>query len=103
MFEIAPEAYIDEAAYELADLIEGSTQESASILHAIQLLCESGVKSVEYARSIALIAEELHMQLVAFDEAVAGVFKGEMAQAAKDKFMKAWKVSNASLYRLFVL
>lgn len=97
VFEIASEADIDDTAYELADLIEGSSQESASILHAIQLLSDSGMNNVEYARTVALIAEELYMQLVVLDNVVADVFKSEMGLLVMDKFMETWAVSTIPL------
>lgn len=93
MFDIASEPHIDDAAYRLADLIEGSSEESSAILHAIQLLWDSGIKSVEYARSIALIAEELYMQLAAYEEAVGDVFKNEMGLLAVEILLENWQVN----------
>ncbi|KAJ3531503.1 hypothetical protein NMY22_g8129 [Coprinellus aureogranulatus] len=93
VFEIASDAYIAEAAYELADLIEGSEWESSSILHAIQFLVESGIGSDESSRTIVLIAEEVYWRLEPFDSAVAEVFKTEMASVAIDRLTEMWTAS----------
>ncbi|KAJ3536804.1 hypothetical protein NMY22_g5871 [Coprinellus aureogranulatus] len=93
VFDIASDAYIAEAAYELADLIEGSEWESSSILHAIQFLVESGIGRDESSRTIVLIAEEVYWRLEPFDSAVAEVFKTEMASVAIDRLTEMWTAS----------
>lgn len=97
-FTIAPEENIEQAAVELCDLILATSEAGRiqCIGHLVALLYDSGTASLDHARSIALLAEDVMCILQESGcKGTLDLYRDGLVQFTVELFEDDWEVRHA--------